>query len=105
MTDPSQGDWEKLFREVQTLQKRRNHPNVIPLLASYTLDIVESGHYVKTLYLLFPLAEMDLADWMTEARVPSMLRAFRSRNAKHIFIAPFTHSFPVSPICTRTLMA
>lgn len=70
MTDPSQGDWAKLFREVQTLQKRRNHPNVIPLLASYTLDIVESGHYVKTLYLLFPLAEMDLADWMTEARIP-----------------------------------
>ena len=70
MSDPSQSDWERLFREVQTLQKRRNHPNIIPLLASYTLDIVESGHSVKTLFLLFPLAEMDLADWMTKPQMP-----------------------------------
>ncbi|KAL2042456.1 hypothetical protein N7G274_004948 [Stereocaulon virgatum] len=26
VSDPSQGDWEKLFREVQTLQKRSDHP-------------------------------------------------------------------------------
>ncbi|KAL9128047.1 MAG: hypothetical protein Q9217_003186 [Psora testacea] len=70
MSDPSQGDWERLFREVQTLQKRRNHPNIVPLLASYTLDTVESGHHVKVLYLLFPLAEMDLADWMTKSQIP-----------------------------------
>ena len=70
MTDPSQSDWERLFREVQTLQKRRNHPNIIPLLASFTLDTVESGHHVKTLHLLFPLAEMDLAEWMTRPRIP-----------------------------------
>ena len=70
MSDPSQGDWERLFREVQTLQKRRNHPNIIPLLASYTLETVESGHHVKTLHLLFPLAEMDLADWMTKPQTP-----------------------------------
>ena len=71
MTDPSQGDWEKMFREVQTLQRRSNHPNIIPLLASYTLEIDESGHYVKNLHLLFPLAEMDLADWMTKPQTPS----------------------------------
>ena len=71
MTDPSQDDWERLFREVQTLQKRRNHPNIIPLLASYTLETDESGHSVKTLHLLFPLAEMDLADWMTKPQIPS----------------------------------
>jgi len=71
MTDPSQGDWERLFREVQTLRKRSNHPDIIPLLASYTLDTIESGHYVKTLHLLFPLAEMDLADWMTKPQIPS----------------------------------
>ena len=70
MTDPSQDDWERLFREVQTLQKRGNHPNIIPLLASYTLDTVESGHHVKILYLLFPLAAMDLADWMTKRQTP-----------------------------------
>ena len=71
MTDPSQSDWERLFREVQTLQKRRNHPNIIPLLASYTLETDESGHFVKTLHLLFPLAEMDLADWMAKPQIPS----------------------------------
>ena len=70
MSDPSQDDWERLFREVQTLQKRGNHPSIIPLLASYTLDTVESGHQVKILYLLFPLAEMDLADWMTKPQIP-----------------------------------
>ena len=70
MSDPSQDDWENLFREVQTLQKRGNHPNIIPLLASYTLDTVESGHHVKILYLLFPLAAMDLADWMTNRQIP-----------------------------------
>ena len=70
MSDPSQDDWERLFREVQTLQKRGDHPNIIPLLASYTLDTIESGHHVKILYLLFPLAEMDLADWMTRPQTP-----------------------------------
>ena len=70
MTDPSQDDWERLFREVQTLQIRGNHANIIPLLASYTLDTVESGHHVKILYLLFPLAEMDLADWMIKPQTP-----------------------------------
>ena len=70
MSDPSQDDWERLSREVQTLQKRGNHPNIIPLLASYTLDTVESGHHVKILYLLFPLAEMDLADWITKPQTP-----------------------------------
>lgn len=65
MSNPSQNDWERLFREVLG-----NHPNIIPLLASYTLDTVESGHHVKILYLLFPLAEMDLADWMTKLQTP-----------------------------------
>lgn len=71
MSDPSQADWEKLFREVKTLQRRSNHPNIIPLLASYTLETDESGHYVKTLHLLFPFAETDLADWMTRPQIPS----------------------------------
>lgn len=70
MSDPSQDDWKRLSCEVQTLQKRGNHPNIIPLLASYTLDTVESGSHVKILYLLFPLAEMDLADWMTKSQTP-----------------------------------
>lgn len=71
MSNPSHGDWEKLFREVQTLQARRSHPNIIPLLASYLMETVESGHDVQTLHLLFPLAETDLADWMVNPQIPS----------------------------------
>lgn len=71
MTDPRQIDWEKLSREVQTLRKRSNHPNIISLQASFTLETVESGHHIRTLHLLFPLAKMDLADWMTQPRTPS----------------------------------
>ena len=85
MTDPSQGDWEKLFREVQTLQRRNNHPNIIALLASYTLETDESGHYVKTLHLLFPLAEMDLADWMTRRQIPSNV-AMLSRQERQNYL-------------------
>lgn len=71
MTNPSQDDWKRLFREVTTLQNRKNHPNIVPLLASYTFEVNESGDYVKILHLLFPLAETDLADWMTKSQVPS----------------------------------
>ena len=80
MTDPSQGDWEKLFREVQTLQRRSNHPHIIRLLASYTLETDESGHYVKSLHLLFPLAEMDLADWMTRPQIPPNVARLSKRD-------------------------
>lgn len=80
MSDPSQADWEKLFREVQTLQRRSNHPNIIPLLASYTLENDESGHYVKTLHLLFPLAEMDLADWMTKPQIPANIATLSKKD-------------------------
>ena len=91
MTDPSQGDWEKLFREVQTLQRRSNHPNIIPLLASYTLDTDESGHYVKTLHLLFPLADMDLADWMTKPQIPSNV-ARLSMQDRQIYLYRFIYA-------------
>ena len=86
MTDPSQSDWQRLFREVQTLQKRSNHPNIIPLLASYTMETDESGNYVKTLHLLFPLAEMDLADWMTKSQIPSnVARLSKQDRQKYLY--------------------
>ena len=86
MTDPSQDDWKKLFREVQTLQRRSNHPNIIPLLASYTLETDESGHFVKTLHLLFPLADMDLADWMTKPQIPSNVARLSKRDRQiHLY--------------------
>jgi serine/threonine protein kinase len=86
MSNPSQGDWKRLFREVKTLQKRSNHPNIIPLLASYTLETDESGHYVKTLHLLFPLAEMDLADWMRKPQIPfNMVRLSKQERQAYLY--------------------
>ena len=86
MTNPSQGDWNKLFREVWTLQRRSNHPNIIPLLASYTLETDESGNYVKILHLLFPLADMDLADWMAKPHIPSNVARLSKQNRQlHLY--------------------
>ena len=40
------------------------------------LDTIESGHHVQTLHLLFPLAETDLADWMTGSQIPLNITSF-----------------------------
>ena len=76
-SDSDKQAWDRQFREVRTLQRRNNHPNVIPLLAAYILDVDESGIYVTTLHLLFPLAEMDLADWMGQPRMPSNVEVLK----------------------------
>lgn len=63
------------LREVATLQERE-HPNIVPLLASYTLENIESECNVLSLHFIFPLAvEGDLADWMKRARPPDWLQA------------------------------
>ncbi|KAL8714063.1 MAG: hypothetical protein Q9225_006638 [Loekoesia sp. 1 TL-2023] len=62
-------DKELYLREVETLRKRK-HPNIVPLLASYTKDTTESAYTVTFLHFIFPLAEMDLYDWMTFSRPP-----------------------------------
>ncbi|KAL8735152.1 MAG: hypothetical protein Q9166_001028 [cf. Caloplaca sp. 2 TL-2023] len=56
-------EWDLLCREVTTLE-RRQHPNIIPLLASYFLEAEESETDLKTLHLIFPWADMDLEKWM-----------------------------------------
>ena len=90
MSDPSQDDWKRLSCEVQTLQKRGNHPNIIPLLASYTLDTVESGSDVKILCLLFPLAEMDLAVWMNKPQPPDNVVGL-SKEGRQMYIYRFIY--------------
>lgn len=60
---------------MDTLRKRE-HPNIVPLLASYTLETIESECDVKSLHFIFPLAtEGDLADWMMRHRPPDWLQA------------------------------
>lgn len=61
------------MREVETL-RNREHPNIVPLLASFTLTAVESEADVKSLHLLFPFAEEDLADWMARSQTPYSLQ-------------------------------
>lgn len=66
-------DEQICLREVETL-RQREHPNLVPLVASYTLKTMESEVAVTTLHLIFPFAEMDLADWMYCAQPPAWLQ-------------------------------
>lgn len=74
-----------LFREVETLQAAE-HPNIIRLLAAFTFITNESGYRVFSLHLLFPLAEMDLAHWMTAQQIPPNIAKFsRQERQKHLY--------------------
>ncbi|KAL8976584.1 MAG: hypothetical protein Q9205_007435 [Flavoplaca limonia] len=66
-------DEERYRREIETL-RRREHPNIVPLLASYTLETLDSGSVMKTLHFLTPLAPMDLAEWMVHPKPPPWLQ-------------------------------
>ena len=68
------GDAGPYLHEVETL-RGRIHPNIVPLLASYTMKKTESSNFeVESLHFLFPLAEMDLADWMRKDQPPAWLQ-------------------------------
>ena len=70
----SRNEWNQLYREVETLQKRR-HPNIVPLLASYDVNIVDaSGRPLRTMFLLLPWAPSDLEHWMASKKIPGSLR-------------------------------
>lgn len=62
------------MREADTLRTRQ-HPNIVPLLASFTQNTTESEHDVKSLNLLFPYAELDLERWMNLPKTPQWLRS------------------------------
>lgn len=58
------------MREVQTL-RAREHPHIVPLLASFTENSLESGFGVRILNLLFPLSEMDMQQWLNLKEPPA----------------------------------
>jgi serine/threonine protein kinase len=60
------------MREVETLRKRE-HPNIVPLLASFTSSDVESGYEEKSLNLIFPYADMNMDTWMNLNQTPPQL--------------------------------
>ncbi|KAL9627119.1 MAG: hypothetical protein Q9204_006798 [Flavoplaca sp. TL-2023a] len=62
-------DEERYHREIETL-RNREHPNIVPLLASYTLQVEDSGSVMKSLHFITPLAQMDLAEWMLHPKPP-----------------------------------
>ncbi|KAL8921173.1 MAG: hypothetical protein Q9172_004169 [Xanthocarpia lactea] len=66
-------DEERYRREIETL-RRREHPNIVPLLASYTLETMDSGSVMKSLHFITPLAQMDLAEWMVHPEPPPWLQ-------------------------------
>ena len=70
-------DDKPYLREVETLQKRQ-HPNIVPLLASYTLEMMDSGSVRRSLHFITPLAQMDLAEWMMLPQSPPWLRDLSS---------------------------
>jgi len=61
------------MREADTLRKRR-HPHIVPLLASFTRNVLESSYEVKYFNMIFPHAEMDMEQWMSLEQPPLFLR-------------------------------
>lgn len=60
-----QGDMERKMREIEFLRDRQ-HPNISPLIASFTAGLEQpttSEVTTKCFYLLSPLAEMDMHTW------------------------------------------
>ncbi|KAL8774904.1 MAG: hypothetical protein Q9194_003908 [Teloschistes cf. exilis] len=74
-----QEEWDRLSREAITLLKRQ-HPKIVPLLASYFLEAEESERDLKTLHLIFPWADMDLATWMDHTPTPTSTEEDLRRN-------------------------
>lgn len=69
------------MREDETL-RNREHPNIVPLLASFTLAFMESEVEMKSLNLLFPYADMDMERWMHLSRTPSWLNDLGSEQRR-----------------------
>ena len=85
MDNENRTEWEQIYREVETLQRMR-HRNIIPLLASYYLDATDSSDRpLRTLYLLFPWADMDLELWMNSPHVPTPIQTL-SRRERQAYI-------------------
>ena len=74
--------WEVILREAYTL-RAREHPHIVPLLASYTEHTIESEYEVKFLNLLFPYSEMNLHEWLYLDEAPQFLpQASNSKQLK-----------------------
>jgi ankyrin repeat protein len=60
-------DWDTLMREVETLRKRE-HNNIVPLLASFTINAF--GSEERSLRILFPWADVNMVQWLNLDSTP-----------------------------------
>jgi len=63
---------EAVMKEV-IAYRQRQHPNVVPLLASYTERRNESGYETIRVSMLFPFADMDMETWLSLPKTPTAL--------------------------------
>ena len=49
--------------EAQTL-RAREHPHIVPLLASYIENTIESDIGVRSVDLLYPYSQKDVNQWL-----------------------------------------
>jgi serine/threonine protein kinase len=84
--------WGRIMNEVRVLRARRN-PNVVPLLASFIAGLEEPPKRsderesrTRCLYLLSPVAEMDMDKWMWLESEPKYVKDFDNEDQfqKHI---------------------
>jgi ankyrin repeat protein len=82
-----EGKWDTIMREVVAL-RRRFHPNLIPLLASFTECTIESSFETKFVNMLFPYAEMDMEKWLYLPNPPTLLACqSRSEQRQYLYTA------------------
>ncbi|KAM0541576.1 hypothetical protein ACHAPJ_013178 [Fusarium lateritium] len=62
------------MNEVDVL-RRRQHPNLVRLVASFTHEVIEPDYCGKVVNILFPYMEMDMEKWLYLSETP---RAFQS---------------------------
>lgn len=73
---------EAVMKEV-IAYRQRQHPNLVPLLASYTERRSESGYETIRVSMLFPFADMDMEKWLSLPRTPTPL-ACLSRSERRL---------------------
>lgn len=73
------------LREIETLRKRE-HKNIVKLLASFTETRDESGYEHNFLHLMFPWAEINMDEWMKVKHAPDwLLTQTRNEQRKYLY--------------------
>src|ERR1700743_1812306 len=74
--------WDTAMREVETLRKREHH-NIVPLLASFTMNAF--GSEERSLNILFPWADMNMDQWLRLDSTPLRESCGRDEQRKWIY--------------------